>query len=164
LCRIFSAHHNFAADGGTEDDMDYVAEIQKMQAMGMTTEQINYALSLAGNGAGKATVKAGKPEKTAEQKKAEKAAYAETLVKLTEDEHQYILAHALEAKAEYVAGSKGVYGEKQRLFGFKSPFALKNIAKSGMATAEYKAVIAKMLAADQAQPKAAVKRVAKKSA
>lgn len=142
--------------------MDFIKAINDMKELGMTDEQINYALSLGAGSPGKA--KAAKPEKTAEQKKAEKAAYAAKLVKLTDDEHQYVIAHALEAKASYVAGSKGVYTEKQRLFGFGSPFALKNIAKSGQATAEYKAVIARMLAADQAKPKAAVKRVAKKSA
>ena len=142
--------------------MDYVAEIQKMQGMGFTTEQINYALSLASSGTVKGTKQA-KPELTAEEKKAKKADYEAKLVKLTDDEHQYLLSHALEAKAQYVAGSKGVYTEKQRLFGFSSPFALKNIAKSGMTTPEYKATIGKMLAADQAQSSTAKKRVAVKS-
>jgi hypothetical protein len=160
---VESAITNRRRHGGMEDTMDYIKAIADMKALGMSDEAINYALSLAGNSAGKAG-KAGKPEKTAEQRKAEKADYAAKLVALTKPEHDYVISHALEAKAQYVAGDKGAYTVKQRLFGFSSPFALKNIAKSGSTTPEYKAVIAKMLAADQAQPITANKRVAKKSA
>jgi hypothetical protein len=141
--------------------MDFIKAIADMKALGMTDDQINYSLSLAGNSAGKG--KASKPEKTAEQKKAEKADYVAKLVKLTEDEHQYLIAHALEAKSSYVAGNKGIYTEKQRLFGFSSPFALKNIAKSGMTTPEYKATIAKMLLADNGKD-VAKRRVQRKVA